>query len=495
MILDRKIKYHNFQGVKMISEFLDGRFRGSEVLVYFDPDVDGVISGRMACCALSMKKIGFSWYINTNRGHGFLLDTNMVRGKKILCVDFQIPYEKLKELVDAGCDILSFDHHENGENFIEYDNGVNKGIIINNQFSDEDDDGRYLSGAGVVFESFVGYFGDDFDTRENRSLVGLTLLTDIRDIENINARLYLQELYNHPYKGYIKYLIENTLGEADYGYGVPRMDRNYVDYVFSPVINSCLRFNREDMVVKFILGSGYINLEFHDMQKKLVASMMKYSKVVKMNNLNVVIIDTKPYKGMMEYNYLSNFVGLIASQFLDGSRSAIAYLVDGKEVGRASFRGRVNGLDYLSRIEKIIDGVGHGSAFGIRSLKPSKSLFVKVDNICKEMEESEDFSVDYINTQNFSMVANSKGYTIGVENIYCLSQHRRYIRYTGNNIKTRKKSNTFQEYDIDGFSVKCFDENLNPKGDLIMPIIERGVLCYYLNKEYKEYKETDNGNH
>lgn len=487
MILDKEIKMHNFRGSEYIEDFFENRFKGKEVLVYFDPDVDGLIAGYFACKSLALRGIKFTWYINSNRGHGFLLPIEKVKGRCLYCVDFLIPKSQLKELVDAGCDVLSLDHHENGDKFIEYEANGKKGIVINNQYLNEEESGRYQSGAGVVFESLIGYFGDEFNTRENRALVGLTLLTDIRNIENINARLYLQELYNHPYKGYIGYLLDHTIGEVDYNFGVPRLDRNYVDYVFSPIINSCLRFNRQDEIVEFILGSGKLDRSYHKRQKDLVEKLKEVSRVISFDNLNIIVIDQSQFRGSKDEPYLSNFVGLLASQYLDGKRSAIAYLVNGRDVGRASFRGRVNGLDYLSDLVRYINGVGHGSAFGIIGLKPSKDLFLKANDICKSLEESEDFSVDYVKTRNLSIIVNNKGYDMGIENIYCLSQHRRYIQYTGDNVKVKRSGAKYKEYSIDGVHVMCFDDSLDPRKDLILPIIERGVLCFYLNKKLEEF--------
>lgn len=485
MVLNKIIKLHNFRGSDSIEDFFKNRFKDSEVLVYFDPDVDGLIAGYFACKALRLRGIKFNWYINSNREHGFFLPIDSVKGKNILCVDFLMKEEEIKTLVNAGCNVLSMDHHDNRsnrDNFIEYSNNGKKGIVINNQYSFEEETSRYQSGAGVVFESLASYLGSEFNTRENRALVGLTLLTDIRDIENINARLYLQDLYTHPYKGYIGYLLDNTIGDRDYSFGVPRLDRNYVDFSFSPILNSCLRFNAHDEVVEFILGSGVINKKYHAMQKELVASLSKHSRVIQFSNLNVVIIDIAEYRGSEYEGVLSSFVGLLASKYLDGKRSVIAYLVDGVTVGRASFRGRVNGLDYLSRLVKYINGIGHGPAFGIKGLNPSKALFTEINEECKQLEDSTDFSIECVKTSNLSMVANSRAYDIGVDNIYCLSQNRKYILYTGNNIKEKRSSSKYKEYSIDGVSVLCFDMNLDPRKDLILPIIERGVLCFYLNK-------------
>lgn len=485
-LVNGKIKYHQFKGSELVTDFFENRFKGKEVLVYFDPDVDGLIAGLLACKSLANKGIKFTWYINSNREHGFKLPIEKVKGMCIFAVDFIIDADTMKELVGAGCNVLSMDHHDNGDIFIEYESNGCKGIVINNQYEFEDEDGRYLSGAGVVYESLLPYFGEDFDTQENRALVGITLLSDIRDIENINARIYLQDLYTHKYKGYIGYLIDNTLGEIDFNFGLPRMDRDYVDFTFSPIINSLLRFNKQDDVVRFFLGSGKLDKSYRDRQKKLIQEMLEKVRVIPFSNINIVVLDKAYFKGTDDEEYLSNFIGLLASQFLDGERSAICYLVDGKTVGRASFRGRVTGLDYLSDLKEVVNGVGHGPAFGIRNLAPSKKLFMRVNDICKELESTEDFSVRYVKTGNMSMMANSKGYDLGVENIFCLTQNRTYIKYTGKNVRKCRSGAKYIEYALDGVSVMCFDSELDPCKDLILPVLERGVLCFYLNRKFVE---------
>lgn len=484
LIVDKNIKAHKFKGIDILKYFLRNIDSGRKVLVYFDPDVDGLIAGYFVCRVLGYLGIEFSWHINSGREHGFLLPAEKVRGMNIICVDFVMKEEEIKELVDVGCNIVSLDHHDVGhrDTLIQYSNNGNVGVVINNQYSFEEDTSKYLSGAGVVFESFVSCLGDIFNTRENRALVGLTLLTDVRNIENINARLYLQDLYTHPYKGYIGYLLDNTIGDKDFTFGIPRLDRNYVDFKFSPIINSCLRFNAQDEVVEFILGSGVLNRKYHSIQKELVEELCNKAKVVQFSNLNVVIVDFNKFAGYEYEDSISSFVGLLASRFLDGQRSSIAYVVDGKEVKRASFRGRINGLDYLEVLSKYIQGVGHGPAFGIVNLKPSAKLFTIINNECKKLDETANFYVECVSCSNLSMFANSKAYNMGVENIYCLSQNRKYIRYKGSNIKERRGSAKYKEYSIDGISVLSFDTSLDPKKDLILPTIERGVLYFYLNK-------------
>lgn len=480
-LVEGDIKLHNFRGTEYIKEFID-TFKGSTVLVYFDPDVDGLISGLFVCRLLQSKGIDFVWYINKNREHGMLLPLGKLKNMNIICVDFVISKAEISCLVDNGCNVLSLDHHDIGSSFIDYSNKGKRGIIINNQYSFEEDTGRYLSGAGVVFESLVSIY-PEFNTRENKALVGLTLLSDIRDIENINARLYLQTLYTHPYKGYIRYLIDATLGVFDYSFGLPRLDRSYVDYKLSPCINSCLRFNKEDMIVDFILGRGGLDTSYQAKQKKLVGEIVEKAKVIEYSNLKVVIIDESKFKNCEYQGILTNFVGLVASKYLDGNKSVIGYVIRNREVLRASFRGNINGLNYLSSIEKYANCVGHPSAFGIKDLVPSNDLFKNINKVCLELESGYNYSFDVLETVNLSMSANSKAYKLGVDNIFCLSHNRSYIKYNGSNIVKKRGSNSYTEYEVDGISVLCFDNTLSVNDDYILPLIERGVLTFYLSKK------------
>lgn len=479
----RDKKYHVFQGA---SVGLRNSIMGmDDVIVYFDPDVDGVIAGLLVCKYLMSLGKKFRWYINSNRGHGLNKRFLELKGKNIIAVDFIITSDEVKTMVSNGNTVVSMDHHENGNEFIYHvgeDWGC-YGVVINNQYPFEDDDGRYLSGAGVVFET-ICYLDRSFDTIENRSLVGITLLSDVRDIENPLARGYLYDLYNHKCRGYVKYLIEGTMGDHDYGFGVPRLDRNYIDYKFSPAINACLRFNQEDMVVNFFLGVGELDLSYREKQKKLVSDIVSVIKVVDFSSLRVCYFSEDDF---LEYvDVLSNFVGLAASRMLDGTRSVICYLigtVDGKRVvKRASFRGHINGLDYLNPLSKYIEGVGHKPAFGIKNLVPSKELFVRLNSIASSVENESEYSRRVIESNNLSFFVKSRGDRVGTDNMYCLVGNRTYVKYTGSNIKRKRSGANFEEYSVDGYSVMCFDMSLDFDTGYILPIIERGFLCMYLEK-------------
>lgn len=488
------VKNHMWRGIDVVKKLLDGY--NENILVYFDPDVDGMISGYFICKFLSGKGKRYSWYVNSNRSHDWSIPIEKIKGYNIVAVDFMINRETVKSLVYAGCNLVSIDHHINQPAQIRINHGGKTGIVINNQYPFEDEDGRYLSGAGVVFETLIE-IDKSFDTEENRALVGLTLLSDVCNIENPLAKEYLRVLYNHKLKGYVKYLIDNTIGDKDFVFGVPRLDRKYVDYKFSPAINSCLRFNREDDVVRFFLGSGKLDLTYHKRQKKLVQDMLDVANVREFPHLRVVFIREEDVLTNEDTEVLSNFIGLLASRFLDGTHSVIAYLVstvkDGETgevkrfIKRASFRGAVNGVDYLSVLneEKVLRGVGHPSAFGVLEVVPTKGNFLKISEICGKCEGVYTNTITIIPVSNLSLFSNQKGKQIAEHNIYCLSQNSKYIRYIGNNIKVTKQGTGYIKYKVDGIEVTAFDLKVNFSNGLIYPVIERGYLYYYLQAEDK----------
>ena len=496
-----KKKIHKFQGTDGTLEFIKNM--DDTVIVHFDPDIDGEISGLLVCRFLNILSKKFQWFLNENRAHGWGIPIEKASGRDVIAVDFLIEPREVVELTNAGVNLLSIDHHVNVENFIDIESDVGtRGYIINNQYPFEEEDGRYLSGAGVVFEVFSSIY-PEFDTPENRALVGISLLSDVRNIENPYARYYLKELYNHKMKGMIGYFIKKTIGEVDYKFGVPRMDRNFVDYTFSPVINSLLRFNMGEMVTEFFLGSGFIDLSYHQLQKDLVEKIRSVCKVVKFSHLIVCYflesdlldksgeIALQVDGGWRFFNrdILSNFVGLVASQNLDGKKSCICYMIsekDGKRyMKRASLRGNVNGLDYRTALLPKIEGVGHASAFGIKSMHPSKKLFTWADEMCDEVEKSSDTSKKIIEVNNLSFFMSTKGRSIAEENMYHLTQNMTYLKYIGSNIKRRRSGAKYIEYNVDGIPVMCFNKNITFEKGIISIMQERSMPCLYL-QEYSE---------
>lgn len=466
-------------GLEHVRYLLDKTVReGRKVLVYFDPDVDGLFAGYFWILLLSDMEIPYEWYINSDREHGMALPHHTLKGMTLVNGDFTITRKEMESLISNGVDVISLDHHDIDEKEVIFiDNGVNAGVVINNQYHFEDPKNLFQSGAGVVWEVLGDLRPDLFHTLENVALVGITLLSDVRDVENSRARAYLEVLYSAPFKGYIRYLIQSTLPEVDYEYGRPRMDRNYVNYRFSPRINSLLRFNRESSAVRFILGQGLPEENTQAMQKELVEKMLEEATIVELPRLRIAkIVDGTPF---LLYR---NFVGLLASKLTDSGKSVIAYCEDGSGgVERASFRGAMESAPYRAEIIKYLDGRGHQGAFGIKNLVASPELWDNCNRAVEAAEDGRKVLRRIVNVSHLGSFASNRGKSIGVENDFLMTENQVYVKYSGAKGVKGRGSHKYQVWLVDGMEVLSFDISLTPATSLIQVSTSRGRLNFHLS--------------
>ena len=103
--------------------------------------------------------------------------------------------------------------------------------------------------------------------------------------------------------------------------------------------------------------------------------------------------------------------------------------------------------------------------------------------MCKDVDEDVKLNKDQIyKAGNLNMFSTLNGMNLAVHNAYCLSQNKKYIQYTGNNIKRKRSGAKFIEYSVDGVSVICFDKDVNFENGLICPTLDRSLVYMYLGK-------------
>lgn len=487
---------------------------GNDFLVYYDPDVDGLFSGKLACNFLDAFGRHYTKYINQNRAHGFFYDDiASLRGKTVIAVDFAITPDKLELLRQNGVLLINIDHHSiKSDKLVTYSfDGSSQidGVVINNQYSFEPEEQRYLSGAGVVFY-VLSHLVSGFDCEVNRALVGLTLLSDIRPLENELARNFLHTCYTcrHPY---MKYLVDATKAERDFTFGVPRMERNYVDYTFSPKMNALFRLNMGQTAIE--LADGVLprfSLDsVRDKQNEIrdyiytnvITPFVKKPELLKtcgnevvtyptvggtalgLRNLGVYNIAPVLYDG--KYS-VSNFIGLTCSHIKGNGKSCMVYVGDENNIERGSFRGRFDSVDYLSVFRRHgFEGHcdGHTVAFGILPSKLSDVDFGALSAEIGQLEaqaELTEYANRIVPVSNMSTFLHSDMLRdIAMTNIYVRDSYRVYLQYMGTNAVKNVKGKLF-EFNIDGVIVKCFNDDLDTRNGHILPIYDRGQLTFYL---------------
>lgn len=488
--------------------------KSGKTLVYFDPDMDGLGAGYFFCQVLDHLGIEYKTHVNTNREHGFQLQGKDYVGWTVLNGDFLVTEEQAIDLLKHNVSLLSVDHHECQDGMIHYvrsstalrpgtlwhngrpgkpaytgvplDEITAEVIVINNQYPFEDTRNLFQSGAGVTFLALKDAF-PFLDTPTNRALVGVTLITDIRDIETPGAYAWLYEAYHSKYEGTVKRIIDNlTRNKRRYEFGLPRFDRAFISYTLSPMLNALFRFNREEEAVDFILGHAYPSIDYQAKQKELVADIVSKATIQEYQNFQVVKIDANDFDYEV-YSYLSNFVGLVASRITDKGKPVIAYSTNYVgEVTRASFRGTAMSAPYREVLEPVIDGRGHSIAFGIKNMVPSDDLFKQVDPLILKAEQSAVQRDNYIEVRNLDIFNRSALTTIAERNDYLMEQNQVYLRYTGNSVVVETDRPTYVRYRINGVLVTSFDPSLSVKDGLIHVYLSRGNITYNLRKPFNE---------
>lgn len=479
-----------FNGTSEAKDILrDAMKSGSKFLVYFDPDADGLISGYLICRFLSAYGKSYDYYINENRQHGFFLDSQKLAGYTIIAVDFSLgnEYEKLKEIVDAGANIINIDHHSiSSDALITYSNGKTRGVIINNQYSFEPDDYRFYSGAGVVWE-VLSAIKADFDCEEVQALVGISLLTDIREIENDKAKDLLEITYS-AHTPLINYLLYMTTNSKDFQFGYPAMDRNYIDYTFSPKINALFRLNRGDLAVKLILeqlGEQKIDFDsFKRVQNENIALICEKAKKFDLPNIACFGVYKSDLPNPREYE-MSNFIGVACSRLKNdvGKTTFVFLLTDDAVIERGSVRGKYD-IDYLTLFsEANLQCKGHKNAFGVRGAGLQSLDIASLQARVQHAESSRVKKNRVQDITNLALWGRLQNRKVAKANLFLRDCNRLYLYYKGDmeNVITEKHGKMIL-YKIDNIPVKCFDATITPKNGVILPILERGYVIYYLKK-------------
>lgn len=462
-------------------------------MVYYDPDIDGGVSGRLACTLLQKFNKPHSVYINENRAHGFKLkpsDVSMLQGSTVIMVDAGITKREIEWITDLGVNIINIDHHHTDEkefvHVVSSKTGA-EGVIINNQYSFEPEKWRFLSGAGVVYFVVNSLYPDLFG-KDEQALVGLTLLSDVRPLGSPEANEFLKVTYTHS-SPLVDYFIRLTAPEKDFGFGVQTFDRNFIDYTFSPKINALFRLNKGLDAIHVFNGT-YTNkgdlVNYRAIQNKNCDDILDELRGISTDHLEIKYVphDLKVSYSMYE---ITNCIGLAASKHLTATgKTTLLYVEKDGQVLRGSVRGLCEDVDYLSIFRKHgFDSEGHDGAFGVKSFDKNTVDYNALSAEIGEMERgyTERKYVDrVIEVTNLHLFTSGNKSAVADYNNYVRDNARILVKYTGKNIE-EKKIGRMTEFYLDGVRVMSFEDGLTPENGLIMPLRERGqYISFYLKK-------------
>lgn len=460
--------------------------QANRVLVYYDPDVDGLLAGEMASnfCRITGKK--YFQFVNSDRKHGFekrvISTCKKNRIDLCLCVDFTIEADYIDRLNKENIKVVCIDHHIPQDILKEKDLYT----LINNQYKQDDvpDSIVTLSGAGVVYYALYWILkGMGFEKEakqwiesiENKIWVGITLLSDSRDIENEVCRYFLYTTYKYWNDSeHVEFIL--SFKTNDYVFGLPKIERNFIDFEFSPVINSLFRFNKGLEIIRAFNEKEITSelLGYKQKQRKLVDYLYQhtdyrvYEKIVR-GLLNVNSLKHEEELGISAN--IDNFVGLIASRAKEYYRNTAWVISDSnKDLKRGSVRGIDSNFDYLSIFRQYTIANGHKMAFGTYSSK-----FIDVAKLNEDLTKYDKKVINYpnfetTNLRTFLMQHDVK--KMAYINMYLKNDRQILIEYKGRSATLKCKRGIAEEYLVDGVSATAFTSDFK----YVHPILTSGYL-------------------
>lgn len=510
--------------------------KDAKILTYYDPDIDGMNSGLITDWYLGQLGYKTQYCINTNRAHGFKLSDKVLeqlKGGLIIAVDFSITKPEFDRILRAGVNVINIDHHEieiekftKNSNFVcsKYNDAY--GVILNNQYPEENERFRFLSGAGMVYY-FFKYVSEKVNVplwNDYAAMVGISLLSDIRPLESKEAYKFLEHTFNIQSE-YFQYLVWLIKGESRIppvlsSFGLPRVSREFVDFNFSPMFNSMLRANFGEDCVKLLKGdeSTFDIIKSNDTlntcrkaQKTIISETLKLIE----NDRDVIGSYTREYsclsvgcvysdvqiKGydMTRYN-ITNYVGVACSQMKKEGQTGVVFVLERgtNKVVRGSVRGGIDGVDYLSIFKRHgIECAGHHNAFGVISCDLDTVDFEKIDeeiaNEEKKFKEEKGFTMHVLEVYSMAaFIKSPSAKAIYKINEYFRDNHRVFVKYVGpkDNIKVKKISDKYVEMQIENVSVVSFNPSLTVEHDLLMFYKENKTYGKCVLREGFEYDHS-----
>jgi single-stranded-DNA-specific exonuclease len=365
-----------------ISVVLDHIKNEDFILLVTDTDVDGLLSGKIF--DIFFKKIGYTnYHIDiAKRGNGYGIQLSNVdecvksyeKPALVLTSDngitSSISIELIKEKYPE-MKVIVTDHH-----LVNPDLYPKKAdFVFNPQKMDENHYSKDFCGGVVagLFLNKLSELGDfDFSYDDIVEEMAITTMADVMKLDNPYNRFIVKEgLKRINSKDYTStnrfYLVNFTK------YDKGNIDKTFVDFSISPVLNSAKRMNTEDIAIRFILAENkktseslYVKLKTSNENRKSLQKSV-WSDVVDSGFLDDNI---DKHAVTLKLSKTNGINGIIANKILDTlSTPTIVFDEDTLQGSGRSFDG-FHLIELLDRIDKFDNTLlshydGHAAACGV----------------------------------------------------------------------------------------------------------------------------------
>lgn len=359
-----------FNEERLFDCFNDILLNNRKVMIFGDCDLDGILSAYQV--KEMFKSFSFSnyevWNIN-NKNHS--IDEDCIRRCIVDKFDYLIILDvgsnemgKLEKLHVFGVKTIIIDHHVSNFSYDDYPSSC---VIINTKMNNlVDTKYNYVLSAGALtFTLLYKYGAIKSKDLVHLSVCGLiTLYSDSVDMDTSLAK----SIYSLAIKlgvSSLPYFVKDFLDKYSFR-------RRFIEFIFSPRINSLFRSERFDIINKYFFDDSVTSIqrrtlinkidEIYVNSRKLIA---RVSDTVPREELdNFVLCNLSKSDLAINTNKLYNYTGIIANNLADTYGKPCVVLCDTGNGIKGSFRD-LFGRDYLSLFTQFCKCGGHPPAFGI----------------------------------------------------------------------------------------------------------------------------------
>lgn len=365
-----------------------------KICIYGDYDVDGITSVAMLYRFLKSHGGDIFYYIPNRIDEGYGLNADAINKILKMNVDLIITVdcgissiEEVKQVNNAGIDIIITDHHECGEYLPD------AYAIINPNQDECNYAFKHLSGGGVVFKlicSLADKWGCKDEAFEFLDLAALSTVADVMPIIGENRII-------------VKHGLEAIRQTTNIGINAlmqvcninPRdVDTYHLGFMIAPRINASGRMKDASIAVELLITDDSIRaceIAKELNEANLLRQSIENSILEKSTEIVESEIDFDSEKVIVVYNYFWHVgvIGIVASRITEQYNlpSVVISVEDGIGKGSARSIPGFNIYEAISKCKDLLDKFGgHELAAGITLKEENiKSFRKKINEVAAEV--------------------------------------------------------------------------------------------------------------
>jgi len=394
--LDQLLDPFLFKDMAVAVELIRKACRNKDkVMIFGDYDVDGITSVAVLKNTLSGLGLEAEYYLPHRVKEGYGLTRNIAsvaiekKIKLLITVDCGISsFEQVKELREAGIEVIITDHHEPST-----DQLPSASAIINPKVKNSGYPFRDLAGVGVAYKLSQALAKDNL--AEELDLVCLGTIADVVGLVNENrviAKFGLEQLSRTKRPG-LQALIQSSRIKDKV------ISSTFVSYILAPRINASGRMDTSETSLKLLLSQDRLeadeiaaSIESHNRQRQKIEAkildeaLALIDKEVNFKEHKIIVVAAEDWH--------HGVLGIVASKLADRFYRPTILISLGREMCKGSGRSIKNFHLFHALVEcgEFLQGFGgHSHAVGLQIYQKNISDFrKKINQLASQQLKIED---------------------------------------------------------------------------------------------------------